>query len=68
MANLRALSFESQDDKWTYDENSLLLARDELIEWLQQHLPSTYTVRRDVLGEIRLWIHRSNDHRCVHTN
>jgi hypothetical protein len=56
MGNLRALTFQCQDDNST--KNSLLPTKDELVEWLQNSLPQTYSVSRHQSRFIRLWINR----------
>ena len=54
-SNLQALTVLCQDDKWTFEAKSM---EDELVEWLQQHLPSSYNIRRtpgyQIIG---LWLH-----------
>ena len=56
MGNLRALTFECKDDNSTSD--SLSPSEDELVEWLQNSLPQTYSVSRHQFRFIRLWINR----------
>ncbi|CAF3894523.1 unnamed protein product [Rotaria sordida] len=57
MPNLRALTFQCQDDQWG-DSNESLLIEDEFIQWLKHRLPSNCLVVRDEseLSAIRLWI------------
>lgn len=49
MFNLRTLIIQCEDDNST---------NDELIQWLYEHLPSTYSIKRDFdePSKIRLWI------------
>ncbi|UJR32819.1 hypothetical protein I4U23_020281 [Adineta vaga] len=56
MNNLRALTFQCEDDKWNYCESSL--TNDELILWLIDSLPSTFFIKRDKTqtSKIHLWI------------
>ncbi|CAF3603081.1 unnamed protein product [Rotaria sp. Silwood1] len=55
ISNLRALNVRCQDDKL---DSSTTLIDDELINWLQQYLPSSSTITRDYYPVrcIRLWI------------
>ncbi|CAF3778536.1 unnamed protein product [Rotaria sp. Silwood1] len=52
MYNLRALTFECQDD------NSLVHSNDELVEWLRNSLPETYSVTRHRSRLVGIWINR----------
>lgn len=49
MSNLRSLIIQCEDDN---------LGNNELIQWLHEHLPSTYSINRDLNepSKIRLWI------------
>jgi hypothetical protein len=53
MTNLRSLIIQCEDEK--QEKNS---TNDELLQWLQDHLPSTYSINRDLNEplKIRLWI------------
>jgi hypothetical protein len=55
MNNLQALNIRCQDDKWN---NRSISIEDELVEWLRQNLPSSWTITRDYYPVccIRLWI------------
>ncbi|CAF1421777.1 unnamed protein product [Rotaria sp. Silwood1] len=57
MPNLRALTFQCQDDRWG-DSNESLLIEDEFIQWLKDRLPLNCLIVRDEseLSAIRLWI------------
>ncbi|CAF4292924.1 unnamed protein product, partial [Rotaria magnacalcarata] len=56
MPNLRALTFQCQDDRWG-DTNEALLIEDEFVQWLKNRLPSHCLVIRDEneLSAIQLW-------------
>jgi hypothetical protein len=56
MANLRALIIQSRDDNWT---NYSSLTDDRYVQWLQENLPSTCSIKRDLRFDhcIRIWIH-----------
>jgi hypothetical protein len=56
MINLRALNVRCQDDQ--YGTKISLIEDDDFIHWLQDHLPSTITIEREILcsSNIRLWI------------
>lgn len=58
MSNLQALTVQSQDDKRTEENNLTSPINDELLQWLRQQLPSTFTIIRDtlIIENIRLWI------------
>ncbi|CAF4572930.1 unnamed protein product, partial [Rotaria sp. Silwood2] len=54
--NLRSLSFQCKDDKWSNKDISSM--NDELVQWLRMCLPLTYSItkdKNDVLN-IRIWI------------
>jgi hypothetical protein len=53
LLNLRLLIFQCEDDKGSSSKN-------ELVQWLQYHLPSTYTITRDSKQQshIQIWINR----------
>ncbi|CAF3967920.1 unnamed protein product [Adineta steineri] len=55
MNNLQSLHVRCQDD--TFNHN-IISAKDELIEWVQQYIPISYTITRDnyPINCIRLWI------------
>ncbi|CAF1194459.1 unnamed protein product [Rotaria sordida] len=55
ISNLRVLIFRCRDDKW--HENGSSSARDELLSWLKNRLPSTYSISRNVkiAFKIRVW-------------
>ncbi|CAF2522002.1 unnamed protein product [Rotaria sp. Silwood2] len=55
MSNLRVLIFRCRDDKW--HENGSSSARDELLSWLKNRLPSTCSITRNVKAafKIRVW-------------
>jgi hypothetical protein len=57
ISNLRALTFQCQNDQWG-DSSESLLNEDELIQWLKNCLPSNCSVIRDEIdiSIIRLWI------------
>jgi hypothetical protein len=46
MANLRALNIVCRDDTWKEDNTQSSSTGDELVQWLQQRLPSTFTISR----------------------
>jgi hypothetical protein len=56
MSNLRVLIIRCNDDKWK--NRNLSSINDELVEWLQKFLPSTYSISRDreETSNIQLWI------------
>ncbi|CAF1394779.1 unnamed protein product [Adineta ricciae] len=56
MTNLRALTFQCQDDKWNYCD--LWATGDELVRWLIECFPSTFFIARDKTqtSKIHLWI------------
>ncbi|CAF3162832.1 unnamed protein product [Rotaria sp. Silwood2] len=54
MCSLRALNCECKDDNWI--NNSLLCPKDELVEWLRNSLPETYSISRHEPRLVRLWI------------
>jgi hypothetical protein len=56
MINLRTLNMKCLEDK--YFRQSGILIRNELIEWLKQHLPSTCVItrREDAVYCIHIWI------------
>jgi hypothetical protein len=55
MPNLRALNVLSRDDPWTNENgDSSSSKNDELVEWLQHRLPSTYKIIRNS-NEIWKW-------------
>ncbi|CAF3319427.1 unnamed protein product [Rotaria sp. Silwood2] len=56
MIKLRALNVQCQDDQ--HGSKTLSPKSDDLIRWLQCHLPSTIFIERDFLynRDIRLWI------------
>lgn len=58
MSNLQALTVQCLDDKWPEENNLTSPIDDELLQWLRQQLPSTFTIIRDTfrLHNIRLWI------------
>jgi hypothetical protein len=58
LLNLRLLIFECEDDKESFLNYSF--SKNELIPWLQHHLPSTYSIIRDrkKLSRIQIWIDR----------
>ncbi|CAF0850161.1 unnamed protein product [Adineta steineri] len=52
MSNLRSIAFQCEDKIMKYNEN-----KDNLIRWLQKHLPSTCSINRnDSSGLIEIWI------------
>jgi hypothetical protein len=57
LINLRALTFQCQDDQWGDSAGSFVI-EDELIQWLKNRLPSNCSIVRDEieLSVIRLWI------------
>lgn len=57
LANLRALTFQCQDDLWE-ESNESSLQEDEIIQWLKHNLSSNCVISRDEseLSAIRLWI------------
>lgn len=60
MKHLRALTCHCEDDEY-YNWNcssSSVVKEDEFIEWLREHLPSTYSINRDEKQThlIRIWI------------
>jgi hypothetical protein len=57
MPNLRAMNIQCRDDTWNEDDQ-LTQKDDELVHWLQQHLPSTCSIVRDngYSPTLRLWI------------
>ena len=57
MPNLRAMNIQCGDDTWN-DNDKILQKEDELVHWLQHHLPSTCSIVRDDgdSSTIRLWI------------
>lgn len=52
LPNLRSLSFTCQDDEWTENRGR----KDELMEWLKDHLPSNCWITRPQFRLIRIWI------------
>ena len=56
MSNLRSLTFQCKDDKWTYYE--LLSTNDQLIQWLYENLSSELLIVRDTrqTSKIHIWI------------
>ncbi|CAF3344820.1 unnamed protein product [Rotaria socialis] len=59
MTNLRSLNCKCADDKWMGTTQYSNSANDGHITWLQQNLPSKYSITRDWrTGHIRIWIHR----------
>ena len=56
MFHLRSLNIHCKDDKW--DSIQFILENDELVEWLQQHLPSSCSVIRhyEKKSIIQLWL------------
>ncbi|CAF3808035.1 unnamed protein product [Rotaria sordida] len=58
MSNLRALNVRCEDDHWTNQKDTLSQTKDELIEWLQDNLPSSSMITRDThqIHTVRLWI------------
>ena len=55
MTNLRSLNVRCDDDKHTEQQST---SDDELVNWLQHHLPSTYTITRHTrcFIDILVWI------------
>lgn len=55
LTNLRALHVRCQNDTFNGDSTSM---NDELLEWLQEYLPSSWTIARDYYPVrcIRFWI------------
>ena len=55
MINLRSLNVRCEGDKHTEQQST---SKDELVHWLQQHLPSTCTITRHprCVVDILLWI------------
>ncbi len=57
MSNLRLLIFKCKDDNGFFLSSSIL--RDELVQWLQEHFSSSYSIIRDPETFcIRVWIDR----------
>jgi hypothetical protein len=58
MSNLRLLIFECEDDKEL--SSHFLSSKNELIQWLQYHLSSSYSIIRDPKKRFRIqiWINR----------
>jgi hypothetical protein len=56
MSNLRSLTVQCEDDQWDLWQSST--ANDELVNWLQGHLPSTCLIIRDPkkVSSIHIWI------------
>jgi hypothetical protein len=56
MTNLQALKIRCKDDEW--DFNLLLSENDDFVKWLQNCLPSTCIITRDIyyLDDIHIWI------------
>jgi len=56
MSNLRSLTFQCKDDKWNYCHSSS--TNDELLQWLSEHLSSTFLIIRDKnqTSKIHIWI------------
>lgn len=60
MNNLRALTCHFEDDEYHtwHCSSSSMVKEDEFIEWLREHLPSTYSINRDEKQThlIRVWV------------
>ncbi|CAF2325843.1 unnamed protein product [Rotaria sp. Silwood2] len=58
LPNLRALIVQARDDNWSWSCYSPS-TDDQYVQWLQQNLPSTCSIKRDFrfVHYIRIWIH-----------
>ena len=56
MPNLQSLTFQCKDDKWNNKVSSII--NDELLQWLNEHLPFTCSIFRhkDQTSIIQIWI------------
>jgi hypothetical protein len=59
-SNLRLLIFQCEDEKDSF--RAFSSSKNDLLQWLQDYLPSTYSISRDPtkLSHIQIWINRES--------
>ncbi|CAF3711173.1 unnamed protein product [Rotaria sp. Silwood1] len=56
MTNLRALNIKCRDDPFNETNDQSSSTEDELVKWLKECLPSTWTIARHPADFVRMWI------------